>query len=203
MKKLITLLLVLLFIGSSAMIFSQNNYDYADRTGRVRLGADFTMPTFFISLDLTEFLGGPTIHYGLTDTIELKATVAPLVRVSTWLTEVVQAGTTGATFAAIGLVEVGARLYFSPYRRSMFLDTELVAGFIASDYDFINNDDSFMFKTAGSAFGVSVGYDFGGYLSVEAGAYLITPTLDIGEIDFGEFDIDFIPIPKVSVTYMF
>ena len=161
------------------------------------------MPTFLISLELTEFLGGPTIHYGLTDTIELKATLAPLVRISTWLTELVQSESTVASFAAIGLVEVGARFYFTPYKQSWFLDTELVAGFIASDYDFINNTDDFMFETAGSALGVSVGYDFGGHLSVEAGAYLITPSLDLGEVNLGDLDLAFIPIPKVSVTYMF
>jgi len=202
MKKLITLLLVLLMIGSSTAIFAQNyGPEYADRQGRIRLGADLTMPTLFISLELTEFLGGPTIHYGLTDTIELKATLAPLLRLSSFLTELVQSESVDATFAALGLVEVGARFYFTPYKQSWFLDTELVAGFIASDYDFIKNTDTFMFETAGAALGVSVGHDFGGNLSVEAGAYLITPTLSLAALDFDE--LDFIPFPKVSVTYMF
>jgi hypothetical protein len=202
MKKLITLLLVLLMIGSSTAIFAQNyGPEYADRQGQIRLGADLTMPTLFISLDLTEFLGGPTIHYGLTDTIELKATLAPLVRVSTWLTELVQLTSTEASFAAVGLVEVGARMYFTPYKQSWFLDVELVAGFIASDYNFLEDNDTFMFETAGAALGVSVGHDFGGHLSVEAGAYLITPTLSLSAIDLEE--LDFIPFPKVSVTYMF
>ena len=168
----------------------------------MRVGTDVTMPTFFISLELTEFLGGPTIHYGLTDTIELKATLAPLVRVSTWLTQLVQSGSTGASFAAIGLVEVGARFYFTPYKKSWFLDGELVAGFIASDYNFISESEEFMFETAGSALGVSLGHDFGGHFSIEAGAYLLTPTLNLGEVDLGSLDLDFIPIPKISVTYM-
>lgn len=203
MKKLITVFLVLLIIGSSSAIFAQNyGPEYADRAGRLRIGADVTMPTFFISLDLTEFLGGPTIHYGLTDTIELKATIAPLVRVSSFLTQLVRVESDVASFAAIGLVEIGARFYFTPYKKSWFLDGELVAGFIASDYDFINSSDNFMFETAGSAFGVSVGHDFGGHFSIEAGAYLLTPTLNLGEVDLGDLDLDFIPIPKVSVTYM-
>ena len=203
MKKLITLFLVLLIIGSSSAIFAQNyGPEYADRAGRLRVGTDVTMPTFFISLELTEFLGGPTIHYGLTDTIELKATLAPLVRVSTWLTQLVQSGSTGASFAAIGLVEVGARFYFTPYKKSWFLDGELVAGFIASDYNFISESEEFLFETAGSALGVSLGHDFGGHFSIEAGAYLLTPTLDLGEVDLGSLDLDFIPIPKISVTYM-
>ena len=203
MKKLITVFLVLLIIGSSTALFAQNyGPEYADRQGRLRLGVDMTMPTFFISLDLTEFLGGPTIHYGLTDTIELKATLAPLVRVSTWLTRIIQADAfSAASFAAIGLVEVGARFYFTPYKKSWFLDTELVAGFIASDYNFLTTADEFMFETAGTALGFSVGHDFGGHLSVEAGAYLITPTLTLDDLDLG--GLDFIPFPKISVTYMF
>jgi hypothetical protein len=201
MKKLITVLLVLLILGSSTAIFAQNyGPEYADRAGRLRFGADLTMPTLFINLDLTEFLGGPTVHYGLTDTIELKATLAPLVRVSTYLTELVQL-TSEASFAAVGLVEVGARMYFTPYKQSWFLDAELVAGFIASDYNFLEDNDSFMFETAGAALGVSVGHDFGGHLSVEAGAYLITPTLSLAEIDLEE--VNFIPFPRVAVTYMF
>ncbi len=203
MKKLITVFLVLLIVVSSAAVFAQDyGPEYAYRQGQLRLGADATMPTFLISLDLTEFLGGPTIHYGLTDTIDLKATIAPLVRISTWLTGLAQS-TTSASFAAIGLVEVGARFYFTPYKQSWFLDAELVAAFIASDYDFIYDTDNFMFETAGSALGVSVGHDFGGHLSIEAGAYLITPTLNLGEIDLGDMDVEFIPIPKISVTYMF
>ena len=203
MKKLITLFLVLLIIGSSSAIFAQNyGPEYADRAGRLRVGADVTMPTFFISLNLTEFLGGPTIHYGLTDTIELKATLAPLVRVSTILTQLVQSESTVASFAAIGLVEVGARFYFTPFKKSWFLDGELVAGFFTSDYNFITESDEFLFETAGSALGVSLGHDFGGHFSIEAGAYLLTPTLNLGEVDLGSLDLDFIPIPKISVTYM-
>ncbi len=201
MKKLAILLLILLIFSSTTMIFAQYNPDYADRAGRVRFGADLTMPTLFISLELTEFLGGPTIHYGLTDTIELKATVAPLVRISSLLTEIVKAASTEASFAAIGLVEVGARFYLSPYRQSWFLDAELIAGFIASDYNFIEDNDSFMFETAGAAIGVAIGHDFGRNLSVEAGVYLITPTLTLEDLSFG--DMNFIPFPKVSVTYMF
>ncbi|MCK5157444.1 MAG: hypothetical protein KAQ69_13530, partial [Spirochaetales bacterium] len=117
------------------------------------------------------------------------------------LTEIVKAASTEASFAAIGLVEVGARFYLSPYRQSWFLDAELIAGFIASDYNFIEDNDSFMFETAGAAIGVAIGHDFGRNLSVEAGVYLITPTLTLEDLSFG--DMNFIPFPKVSVTYMF
>ncbi len=62
-------------------------------------------------------------------------------------------------------------------------------------------NDSFMFETAGSALGVSLGYDWGGGLSVEAGAYLINPTLNIGDLNLEDLDF-LIPIPKISVSYM-
>ncbi len=205
MKKLL-LILAILIIAGSGLLFADAHREVADRAGRMRLGADLTMPTLFISLDLTEFLGGPTIHYGLTDRLELKATVAPLLRVSYWLTQILQSDATNpGSFAAIGLVEAGARYYLSPYVNSWFLDGELVAGFIAADYDFINDTDTFMFQTAGAALGASVGYDWGN-LSVEAGAYFITPNLNVfaDAEDAGGFgDIEFLPFPKVSVTYMF
>jgi hypothetical protein len=201
--RTIVLICLVLLIGSGMGLAAQDDYqEYAYRTGKLRLGADITVPTSFISLELTEFLGGPTIHYGLTDRIELKATVAPLVRISSLLSEILEEETDGAvSLFAIGLVEAGLRYYLSPYKDSWFIDGELVAGFVASDYNFIEDNDSFMFKTAGSAFGVSLGYDWGGGLSVEAGAYLINPTLDLG--DFSLTAIEFlIPIPKISVSYM-
>ena len=202
MKRLSALVIILIFIGSSSMIFAQRSEsdEYADRKGRLRLGADLTVPTLFVSLELTEFLGGPTIHYGLTDTIELKATLAPLVRVSSFLTKLVREESSVASFVAVGLVEAGARFYFTPYKSSWFLDSELVAGFIASDYNFIEDSNTFMFKTAGNALGFSAGYDFGNGFSLEAGAYFITPTLTLGDESFS--DLHFIPFPKFSVTYM-
>ena len=206
MKKLITLLLVLLILGSSTAIFAQNyGPEYADRQGRIRLGADLTMPTLFFSLDVTEFLGGPTIHYGLTDTIELTATLAPLIKSSYLLTQEVDF----ASFFAIGLVEAGARFYFSPYKKSWFIDTDIVAGFISSDYDIINKDESFMFETLGPLFGVSIGHDFGKNLTIEAGAYLLSLELILAQTFGADYNFDnlgdfnFIPFPKVSVTYMF
>jgi len=205
MKKLITLLLVLLIIGSSTAIFAQKNGpEYADRAGRIRLGADLTMPTLFISLELTEFLGGPTIHYGLTDTIELKATLAPLIKTSYLLTQEFDF----ASYFAIGLVEAGARFYLSPYKQSWFIDTDIVAGFISSDYDIFYENEDFMFETLGPLFGVSIGHDFGKNLTIEAGAYLlslelIAQTLGVDLNITSLEDLNFIPFPKVSVTYMF
>ena len=201
MKKLTALLIILIFIGSSTMIFAQKSEpEYADREGRTRLGADLTIPTLFISLELTEFLGGPTIHYGLTNTLELKATLAPLVRISSLLTQLARDESSVASFVAVGVVEVGVRFYFSPYKESWFLDSELVAGFIASDYNFIEDSNTFMFKTVGNALGFSIGYAFGSGLSLEAGAYLITPTFSLDGESINDFK--FIPFPKVSVTYL-
>jgi hypothetical protein len=87
--RTILLICLVLLIGSGMGLAAQDDYqEYAYRTGDLRLGVDITVPTYFISLELTEFLGGPTIHYGLTDRIELKATVAPLVRTSSLLSEI-------------------------------------------------------------------------------------------------------------------
>lgn len=208
MKKMSFFLIILLLAGSVSLFAANNRIDYANRAGQLRLGADLTMPTLFVSLDLTEFLGGPTIHYGLSDTIELKATLAPLVRTTYWLSNILDEMTGGAvSFLGIGLAEVGARLYFSPYTESWFLDAELATGFVASDYNFINPSKSFLFETAGSLLGVSIGKEIGRHLSAEVGAYLISPNLDIANdlegVDISDIPDILIPFPKVSVTYMF
>lgn len=208
MKKMSLVLVILLMVSSVSLFAASNKIDYANREGNLRLGADLTIPTLFVSLDLTEYLGGPTIHYGLTDTIELKATLAPLVRTTYWLSDILDEMTGGiVSFLGIGLAEVGARFYFSPFTESWFLDAELATGFIASDYNFIKDSKSFMFETAGSLLGVSIGKEIGRHLSAEVGAYLISPNLSIADdlegVNLSDIPDILIPFPKISVTYMF
>jgi hypothetical protein len=163
---------------------------------------DATVPTFFISLDLTDFLGGPVLHYGLTDRIEIKASAAPLVRVSSLLSALVKESTDGmVNFLALGLAETGVRFYLSPYRSSWFVDVDAAAGFIASDYNFFEEKEGFVFRTAGLAGAASVGHAFENGLSVDFGFFFVSPTLDISEVDLGSLGL-VVPVPKISATLL-
>jgi hypothetical protein len=106
--------------------------------------------------------------------------------------------------AAVGLVEGGARCYFSRKADSFFIDGDAAAGFLFAQGDVSREifEKERVFMTGFSIPAASFGYEFGSredmVFSVEAGVMAFIPLVDIDD-----FDADTVLWPKTAVTIYF
>ena len=205
MKKNMLFILVLVMVFSVIPLFAQQNGYYieqADRDG-LHLGITATVPAPFIllTLDTFEVLAGPKVEMGLSDQLSITGSVAPAIRLSSLLTELLQSGSTTPDdlVVGIGLAQAGGRYYFRPARESFFVDADAVALFFASNYDYKTSGmpKGFTFDVSAAILGLGFGYDFGD-MALEFGGYFVTP---IGQA-LEDLDTSVV-ISKIGISYMF
>ena len=199
MKKFIILLVILSLVGMASLMAASNDVyimQKADRAGDLRIGVDVTVPAVGVMIllgNLLDVLVGPRVELGISDTFSLTASLSPLVKTSMSLTE----AAVDTDFVGVGVLEAGARWYFTPTEEAFFFEADAAAIFMGA----ISDADGLQFEVSEAVAGVGAGYEFGNS-SLSAGVYLISTGGLLGEVGDLSGGPAFIPISKISWTYM-